>query len=627
LSRYFLNEVRLAKYQELLDSPIHFRKMKPQVCFSFSDIFDRHPSMTDVIDSIRWIPLRHAVHVISYINSAVRYALMEPGRPNIGSVQELLVVAHTDDETLNTLKVRFPHAKCEDRPVYLPQSLLALLRVVIANCDPDSAPDPSDEEDKRVRYAISRACLMMNNLLFTPEEGSALTNAGTDDEKRIALMTQSIGTFELVNPSRPDHLMPRLQTMYRLLLNDPRVQARIAQECNGFDFLETFGRLVGMPLERWLFLIFAIYGYFTQGANAAVPQPEYLQINPNTFRGDSGISQNEFDIALESLSIAIPELKSALASETSTDPRHDLIAFRSKPLLSVEGLRLWPADLSFIVDKSHTGVHWTIHDLLSRKDRLKLFQAWGVLFEEYVHWLLDGMETQLLLKYVPRPKWVDTGDESFDGVLLQGGVFAPIECKGGFLLREARHSGSSTILLEEIEKKVVPGCDQLADKIGALFADDAKLRRELCDLPVDHVRAVVPILIVQDHILRVPFLNWHLNKSFQAKLQSHNIRTDIVVRPLTLINIHDLESVVHSIEGDDFDFVYAIHNRTIRDVEVLSDLTDYLRSFSNFGRKPSPRIKRILDEVQADWSSYLFPGINFREPPEEDNQGDQSPQK
>lgn len=581
--------------------------------------------MAELIDSIRWIPLRHAVHVISYINSAVRYALMEHGQPNIGKVQEWLVAAHVDDETLDILKTRFPHARCEDRPIYLPQNLLALLRVVIANCDPDPMPDPSPEEDQRVRYAISRACLMMNNLLFTPEEGNALTNAGTDDEKRIELMTQTIGAFELINPSRPHHLMPRLQIMYRLLLKDPKVQARIAQECNGFDFLKTFERLVGMPLERWLFLIFAFYGYFTQGANPADPQPEYLQINPDIFRGESGISQNELDIALRTLSIAVPELKADLSSETSTDPRHDFIAFRSKPLLSIEGLRLWPADISFILDKSHTGVHWTIHDLLSYKDRQKLFQAWGVLFEEYVHWLLDGMETELLLKYVPRPKWIDTGDESFDGVLLQGGVFAPMECKGGFLAREARYSGSSRLLLEEIKKKVVPGCEQLADKIGALFAEDLTLRRELCDLPVAHVRAVVPILVLQDHILRVPFLNWHLNKYFQEKLRTHNVRSDILVRPLTVINIHDLESVVHSIEGDNFDFVYAIHNRTIRDVEALSDLTDCLRSFSNYGRQPSPRIKRILDAVQSDWSSYLFPGINFHEPPREDNQSDQLP--
>ena len=151
------------------------------------------------------------------------------------------------------------------------------------------------------------------------------------------------------------------------------------------------------------------------------------------------------------------------------------------------------------------------------------------------------------------------------------------------------------------------------------------MRRELCGLPVEHVRAVVPILVLQDHILRVPFLNWHLNKYFQSKLQTHNVRTDILVRPLTVINIHDLESVVHSIEGDNFDFVYAIHNRTIRDAEVLSDLTDCLRSFSKYGRKPSPRIRRILDAVQSDWSSYLFPGINFHEPPREDNQSDQLP--
>ena len=106
---------------------------------------------------------------------------------------------------------------------------------------------------------------MMNNLLFTAEEGNALTNAGSDERKRIELMTQTIGAFELINPSRPDHLMPRLQIMYRLLLKDPRSKHVLLKNVTASISSEIFEQLVANVLEQWLFLIFAFYGDFTQG--------------------------------------------------------------------------------------------------------------------------------------------------------------------------------------------------------------------------------------------------------------------------------------------------------------------------------------------------------------------------
>ena len=105
--------------------------------------------------------------------------------------------------------------------------------------------------------------------------------------------------------------MPRLQVMYRILLRDPSVKSRIALECEGFDFERAFSELAGMPLERWLFVIFAIYVYFLQGANPFESQPEYMLINPALFCGESEITRAELDIVLATISIPIAELKSA----------------------------------------------------------------------------------------------------------------------------------------------------------------------------------------------------------------------------------------------------------------------------------------------------------------------------
>ena len=107
--------------------------------------------------------------------------------------------------------------------------------------------------------------------------------------------------------------------------------------------------------------------------------------------------------------------------------------------------------------------------------------------------------------------------------------------------------------------------------------------------------------------MRVPFLNWYLNVKFQELMLSKKLRPGIVVRPLTVIVIDELESIVHSVESEQFDFMYALQNRTLRDPDVLSNLIEWLSQFKEFGRKPSDRMARILEQVSETISSYLFP--------------------
>lgn len=76
-------------------------------------------------------------------------------------------------------------------------------------------------------------------------------------------------------------------------------------------------------------------------------------------------------------------------------------------------------------------------------------------------------------------------------------------------------------------------------------------------LDLGGIRAVVPILVLQDHIFRVPFLNWYLNRQIQDELRQYAIRPGVIIRPLTVVGIHDLESMIHSVEAENFDFIYA----------------------------------------------------------------------
>ena len=580
--------------------------MKPGLYICYSDLFDYRPTMAELIALLEGISTPHAAFVLSYINSVVRYAMQEKGYENFGKVEEKLVIAHLDDECFKLLKLRFAAVRCEERPIFLPRCLLNVMRIVLLHGDPDIPF--SDNDDQRIRYLIGRACLMMNDLLVSVDEIQAL-KTGTPDERRIELMVQSLTGFELENPPRADHLMPRLEIMYRTLLRDPRVKARIAQQYQGFDFEQEFERNVGISLERWLLVVFAIYAYFCNIGSPLDPDPNFLQINPSVFRGESGITEEEFTIVLKTVSASSAEMRLTLQREGRTDPRYDLVPFRSTPLLALERLKLVPIDLAFILEKCHTGVQWTLHDALPVKLRQTLFNVWGILFEEYIHWLLGGMKTILPMLYVPSPTWKDSLEEAFDGVLLKGDVLVAAEYKGGFLARDARYSGNSKIFLDDLNKKFAVGCKQLAANIGSAFSEDLSIRKDVQGLNLAHIRAVVPVLVLQDHILRVPFLNWYLNRQFLEQLSRYELRSELAVQPLTVLNVHELESMIHSAESENFDLIYAIHHRTVRDKEVLSNLLDFLGTFQNFGRKASPRLANVLQNLFKTINAGMFPGL------------------
>jgi hypothetical protein len=361
-------------------------------------------------------------------------------------------------------------------------------------------------------------------------------------------------------------------------------------------------------LEHWLFIVLTLYAYFLNIGSVLEPNPDFMVINPAIFRGESGISKEELEKVLTIISEPPLALKEKLTSAMGTDARYDFIDFRSSPLIQLDENKLLPTDLAFLLDKCHTGVQWALHDALPIKLRQSLFNAWGALFEEYVHWLFKGVTTTSVF-YFPSPKWKKGGYESFDGIVLKGDVMLAAECKGGFITRAARYSGDSTAFCKDLDKKMTVGCRQLAEKIGLAFAEQIEDRRELEDLDCKSIRAVVPVLILQDHILRVPFVNWYLNVQFQKFIAEEHIRPGVVIRPLTVLMVHELESIVHSAESEQFDFVYALHNRTLRDPDVLSNLSEWLSQYQEFGRNPSPRLAKILEQVSETISSFLFPEL------------------
>jgi len=571
---------------------------------TFSELFDSKASWEEIVDSVKGLPMHTAAMTLMRMNVVLRFALQEHNRPNFGRLQQMMVNDFTDADTFRRLQERFASTQTNQRPVFVPLAVLNVLRLVLVYARKDEPLSTLD--DPALRFSLGTACLMMNNLLVSAEEERQIKE-GDKDDRRLALLVQSLAPFELAFPPVDSHLLFRDGVIFRMLLNDTSVRARIAAECRGFDFKVEFEALIGISLERWLYVMFAIYSYYLQGGNAFDPHLEFSFLDPAVFAGQTQITPAELGAVLSTVSGSMVELRQEVKRDLATDPRFDFVPFRTRPLVPVSANRLACIDLSFVLEKLHTGVHWTMHDSYGNRNtkRDDLFKAWGILFEEYVHWLLSGMETKLAIKYF-RPRW-EEGGESFDGMLLQGDVLVPLEYKGGFLARKARYSGNADEFIKDADKKFGVGCRQLATKLNALFAQEQSQRKKMTDAPpIAHVRAVVPVLVLQDNILRVPFLNWYLNRRFQRELACFSLQQGIVVRPLSVVNIFELETMVNSSEASEFDLVYGLHHRSVRDQEMLSELREFLSQFPNYGRKQSDRWMKVYEELQRSLFGYLF---------------------
>ena len=519
-------------------------------------------------------------------------------------VQWHLAVSYLSPELKAAVESAAGNQSPGDRPIFVPHVLLVLLRLAVTYCEGVST---SNEISPHLHFELGRLCLILNGLMFSEDE--LRDHIGLEDDARSELtMVQMAAPFEAQNTSPAGHLYHRVQVMYRMLLGQDVVRNDIATRCAGFNFEAAFRNATGITIERWLFIMTAIYSYYLQGAASQGQDTTYVALNTENFVGVSQISKSELVRVLESISNPISFLRSEDEVARAADYRHDLITFRSKPLIRIETTSYICSDISFLLEKCHVGLLWEIHQSLeSKQERDLLFNAWGVLFEHYVAWLLCGSKTKLEMACFSPTFFADNGHEAFDGVVLTNSILVAEECKGGLLARDAKYSLDSARFKEELEKKIGRGVKQLARKIGELFNVSDRERRKLRDIPLHQVKVVIPILIVQDTILRGPLINWYLNRVFQTHLEEENVTSEVMVRPLTLLHIQDVEVIVNALEASDFDFVYALHNRAVRDPLMKTDLSDHLRSLGS-SQEDSARSVEIRTAFFEPLMGYLFPG-------------------
>jgi hypothetical protein len=183
---------------------------------------------------------------------------------------------------------------------------------------------------------------------------------------------------------------------------------RIKKECGGLDIEKEFEQLAGIPMVNWLSLVFGVYvalAIHTQ--QEFLEKPEIFIMNRKNFVANSAISQAHIDEFFELLSLDFDELRTEIRKDRPVDERFDLVPFKSTPLWKTAEDNYVCVDFSLVSEKLHNGPYFMLSSRLPVDKRWRMHNAWGLLFEVYVNWLLKSLDGQDSAQFYPDTCWQD----------------------------------------------------------------------------------------------------------------------------------------------------------------------------------------------------------------------------
>jgi hypothetical protein len=580
---------------------------KPSTYFTYRELFDRPPTKEELDGLIKGLNAFHTVLLTTRVSAMFRFAvwsLKPEDAKALEKFQYWLAAAFLDLETKQRLESRFGAENPARRPVFHPIQFLNVMRLALAlaNGDENARPDTSELH----RNQLGTACLMVSDLFLSEEEQQNL-KTGSVDDKRRQLMLQWLAPMEISNPTPVRNLLFRSYAMYRIVLGQTELLDRIKRECEGLDIERDFGAQFGIPLMGWLSLVFAAQSVLlSRTQEELLYKPETLLINRKSILDNSTLSQAQIDGFFDVLSMGFDEFRAEIRKERPVDERLDLVPFKSRPFILVSPETYACIDFGLVTEKMHNGPYFLLSNKFPENERGRVFKAWGMLFEAYVNWLLKGLHARHSAQFYPDTCW-ENGDKSFDAVIIKSRVLAVMEYKGGFLRQDARYSNDLDRFMTDLQGKIGVGCMQLARDIGALFPRTGT-QRKLRNVPLPpNMLFVLPVLVVQDLMLRTPFINYFLNQRFQSERIRFPDRNSISVLPLNVVHITDLENLVEMTEAFDLDVLRVLHHRCNINKEMLLELSDVIKAIPDTRKDlQSARLQDVWKKSNDEMCAILF---------------------
>jgi hypothetical protein len=520
------------------------------VFVTWQELFDVSPVEQEVIDVVSTFNRESTIVLLSRLGTYLFVDQFRRITAETAALQDLLVQDLLDVDVQKRLRARVPGPNFSFRRCFHSQQVLTLLKWVVVHAllvggeEPDRNPDA---------LKLLGTCLLKTNDLLMSQGMSAQIAADRKKPRtaeRYLRLQLAVGSgIEIFNPPPVPTSIVRSQTIFEDIATRGTTSANLS---------DLFAQQSGLHLDSYVDMIFgALAGYMSRRPQQLLDDPALTLFNPVTFFGNSISSEAAYQFwSMESHSI--DELASSLSMPSALVSHKDFTAFRMKPFIRLSSGSVISPHPGFVQEKLEIGLFWTIVNSLQGDIRQKAFDTWGNLFEIYVNELLSDTARASREQYFAFPEYKAKKHhhESFDSILISGKVCVAIECKGGFLPNSAKYADDLEKYRSSLDKKFGTekgaGVEQLARKIGHVFAAKKEDERELEGIDLSQVKIVVPVLVVQDNFASSRLTTPWLAKAFRDLMRKQSLSRRIVVVSLLVLHVEDIESLQTYMQSGNF---------------------------------------------------------------------------
>lgn len=377
---------------------------------------------------------------------------------------------------------------------------------------------------------IGVCCLMANDLV--------LTNIPAPSDTTLQRLTSLLPFCDYVSHEEYPLDIARTLIMFEEVAKVPKLK----KSGDFIDLESLFETHMGLSPQEFCDLVFgASTRYLNLKMEELETSPDALFLRPEFFR-KTKIPPDSVRQFFAKVAIREEEFASQV-SETRDRPGDDLTIIQRYPLIEPIQDRYFCLDPGFLVDKAGKGLYWSLFsEIRDGTERSNLASFWGVVFEEYVNWIL-GAGYSAGGRFIPSPKFPNA-DQAFDACLVEGSALVVFEHKSSVLRADAKYGGDPNKLQEELRKKFIEGDEEGAKGLAQL---ERSIRRFLGGETIEgvsanNVREIYPVLVCLDRSLLNPYMNQYLAKNFAGySLRKTYKKT---VTPIFTVGISELERLL-----------------------------------------------------------------------------------
>ena len=608
--------------------------MRTIVPLTYSEIEERHPNETEVIELMSRLNRKRAFLFLTMINTLI--CLYERDDTTLRKVQSAFFNSLTDEELFRKIRIKFWSDDMATRPLFFRKQILTLMKYCLEYSPEEGGFDLSDGQ--KGRHDLGIAALMMSDLVETEADRQAL-DFSTDDPQdvqraREVFSAQMMPSMELENHPEIIASFVRNNEYFQILKGYAEEGKPLFS--NGADLNQKFQELAGINLDDFLQLTTITCLYYLKTVGAKKPEdiindPSMLNVRIDEIFSKMDYSQDTVNAFFRQTTASIEEIVDELKKHKATIqlPEHyDFTVFRRYPLVFTRESRdiATCLDASFLAEKTANGVYFTIHNALkenatnsrdAEKDHKKFMGLWGNAFEDYVNdrikdgrHSIDFREYYLSTYFTDPPTKGKSDYSAFDAVIDMKSSLIVMEHKGKFASLPIRYSGERDILLNELKRIDLVGgaISQIATNLGYMFNTDVNAKRHTISAKengrektyqlreINRVSRIYPVIVHQDYILRLSGANIIARQMFEEEVLKQSISHKIV-RPLTLLTVEDLEALIPYLKIKALPFILESYFRSAIFYDTFSNFWIRFKRKHHISHRKNEWMKKKSEEL------------------------------